>query len=300
MSTTAPPRPAAAPQAQRRPTRAAATPLRRLARKNPLAPTAGLLWLVLVVVPLYSIVVASLRAQADFLSSNPLALPAHSTLDNYSLVLHNDFLRYLLNSAIVTAASVVLAVGVSLMAAYAIVRGAGGAGRLTFNLFLLGLAIPLQATIIPIYFLITRMHLYDTLVALVLPSVAFAIPVTVLILVTFVRDIPAELFDAMRVDGAGEWRTLWTLVLPLSRPALMTVSIYDALTVWNGLLFPLILTQSPQNRVLPLALWSFQGQFTVNVPAVLAAVVLSSLPILTLYVIGRRQLIAGLTAGFGK
>jgi raffinose/stachyose/melibiose transport system permease protein len=177
MSTTAPPRPAAAPQAQRRPTRAAATPLRRLARKNPLAPTAGLLWLVLVVVPLYSIVVASLRAQADFLSSNPLALPAHSTLDNYSLVLHNDFLRYLLNSAIVTAASVVLAVGVSLMAAYAIVRGAGGAGRLTFNLFLLGLAIPLQATIIPIYFLITRMHLYDTLVARVLPSVAFAIPV---------------------------------------------------------------------------------------------------------------------------
>jgi raffinose/stachyose/melibiose transport system permease protein len=122
----------------------------------------------------------------------------------------------------------------------------------------------------------------------------------VLILVTFVRDIPAELFDAMRVDGAGEWRTLWTLVLPLSRPALMTVSIYDALTVWNGFLFPLILTQSPQNRVLPLALWSFQGQFTVNVPAVLAAVVLSSLPILTLYVIGRRQLIAGLTAGFGK
>ncbi|MFM9695054.1 carbohydrate ABC transporter permease [Streptomyces europaeiscabiei] len=142
--------------------------------------------------------------------------------------------------------------------------------------------------------------MYDTLGAIVLPSAAFAIPLTVIILVNFLRDIPDELYESMRADGAGDWRMLWNLALPLSRPALITVVIYDALNVWNGFLFPLILTQSPDKRTLPLFVWSFQGEFTINVPAILAVVVLSTLPILVLYVLGRRQLIGGLTAGFGK
>ena len=104
----------------------------------------------------------------------------------------------------------------------------------------------------------------------------------------------------MRVDGATDWRTLTTLVYPMARPALATVAIYNGLSVWNGFIFALVLTQSPDKRVLPLALWTFQGEFTANIPAVLAAVVLSTLPIVLLYILGRRQLIAGLTAGVGK
>lgn len=105
------------------------------------------------------------------------------------------------------------------MAGYGIARGGGRRlPRSAFALFLLGLAIPLQATIIPIYYVITRLHLYDTLLALILPSAAFAIPVTVIILVDFLRDVPDELFQAMRVDGAGDWRMLWSLAIP-SDPA---------------------------------------------------------------------------------
>jgi raffinose/stachyose/melibiose transport system permease protein len=167
-------------------------------------------------------------------------------------------------------------------------------------MFLMGLAIPLQATIIPVYLLIIKMHLYDSLLALILPSVGFAIPLTVLILANFLRDVPHELFESMRVDGASETRMLVSLALPLVRPALVTVAIYDGLNAWNGFLFPLILTQSEQQRVLPLSLWTFQGEFTVNVPGVLAAVVLSTLPIVVLYTLGRRYLLSGLTAGFGK
>ncbi len=189
---------------------------------------------------------------------------------------------------------------VSITAAYAIVRGTHWSLRLTLDAFLLGLAIPVQATIIPIYAIINRLGLYDTLTALVLPGVAFGIPLTVIILVNFLRDVPGELFDAMRIDGAGEWRMLWSLVLPLARPAILTVAIYDALNAWNAFLFPLILIQSSQRRVLPLGVWEYQGQFNVNVPAVLAFVVLSSLPIIALYVVGRRQLVGGLLAGFGK
>jgi raffinose/stachyose/melibiose transport system permease protein len=272
----------------------------RRVRLNPLGALGGLIWLLIVVVPLYWIVVTSLRNQAGFFGTSPLALPTDATFDNFRLVLQSGFFRYLANSTIVTLAAVVLTIAVSLMAAYAIVRGRRRSLQVTFSLFLLGLAIPLQATIIPIYYIITRLRLYDSLTALVLPSVAFAIPLTVIILANFLRDVPGELFEAMRLDGAGDWRMLWSLALPLTRPAVITVAVYDALHVWNGFLFPLILTQSAERRVLPLALWTFQGEFTINVPAILAAVVLSTLPILTLYVIGRRYLVSGLTAGFSK
>jgi raffinose/stachyose/melibiose transport system permease protein len=171
---------------------------------------------------------------------------------------------------------------------------------LTFQLFLLGLAIPLQATIIPVYLIISELGLYDTLWALVLPGIAFSVPLTMVILVNFLRDIPRELYEAMRLDGASQWRMMLHLTLPLGRPAIITVMVYDALNIWNGFLFPLILTQDPGKRVLPLGIWSFQGEFNIDVPTVLAYVVLSTIPIVALYAVGRRYLVSGLTAGFGR
>ncbi|WP_371664637.1 carbohydrate ABC transporter permease [Streptomyces sp. NBC_00280] len=292
--------PGTSPQETAPPARPRRNPLSSLRRGNPLGASGGLLWLVIVLVPVYWVVVTSLRTREGFFDANPLSVPSHPTLENYRQVLDNDFTHYLLNSTLVTVGATLLTVVVSFLAAYAIVRGTTRALRWAFSVFLLGLAIPLQATIIPVYYLIAKAQMYDTLGAIVLPSAAFAIPLTVIILVNFLRDIPDELYESMRADGAGHWRMLWSLALPLSRPALITVVIYDALNVWNGFLFPLILTQSPDKRTLPLFVWSFQGEFTINVPAILAAVVLSTLPILVLYILGRRQLIGGLTAGFGK
>jgi raffinose/stachyose/melibiose transport system permease protein len=226
--------------------------------------------------------------------------PTEPTLSNYKLVLEQDFVQYFANSLIVTIGSVIPALLVSFMAAYAIVRGSGWFIGSTNKLFLLGLAIPLHATIIPIYWMITRAQMYDTLLALILPSIAFAIPISVLILSNFMRDVPNELFESMRLDGCSDWTMMWRLALPLMRPAVVTVGIYNALHVWNGFLFPLILTQSPSTRVLPLSLWTFQDEFTANIPAVLASVVLATLPLLVLYVVARRQLLSGLTAGFSK
>lgn len=269
-------------------------------RPNILGALGGWLWLAVIIVPIYYIVVTSLRPQADYYAENPLSIPSHPTLDAYQLVLENEFVKYLTNSVLVTVAAVVVILAVALMASYYLVRSGTRLAQRTLQLILLGIAIPLQATIIPVYYLIVEIGIYDTLWALILPSIAFGVPISVLIIVNFVRDIPDELFESMRIDGAGEWRILLTLVLPLSRPALMTVGIYQALQVWNGFLFPLVLTQSSGVRVLPLSLWSYQGEFSTNVPAVLAAVTLSVLPILAAYIVGRRQLVSGLTAGFGK
>ncbi|ARC56141.1 L-arabinose transport system permease protein AraQ [Frondihabitans sp. 762G35] len=260
----------------------------------------GYVWLAVIILPIYYIVITSLRPQDGFYSSNQLVPPSAPTLSQYALVLQSDFFLYLANSAIVTVVSVAVTVAVSLGAAYAVVRSQTRFTKLGFSIFLVGLAVPLQATIIPLFYMMSKVGLYDSLMALILPSIGFAIPLTVLVLSNFLRDLPNELFESMRVDGASNWRILISLVTPLSRPALITVIIYDALTVWNGFLFPLVLTQSPDKRTLPLSLWTFQGQFSVNVPATLAAVVLSTLPIFALYLVGRRQLVAGITAGFGK
>ena len=269
-------------------------------RPNVLGGLAGWIWLAVIILPIYYVVITSLKHQADYFSQNPLALPLNPTLDNYAMVLEADFARYFVNSALVTIGSVVPGLAISFMAAYAIVRGHGRFLKMVNGVFLMGLAIPLQATIIPVYLIIIRLHLYDSLLGIVLPSIAFAIPLSVLILANFIRDVPNELFESMRLDGCSEWQTLWRLALPLTRPAIVTVAIYNGLHVWNGFLLPLVLTQSPELRVLPLALWTFQGEFSVNIPAVLACVVLSTLPLVVLYIFGRRQLVTGLTAGFSK
>jgi raffinose/stachyose/melibiose transport system permease protein len=269
-------------------------------RPNILGGLFGWIWLGVIILPIYYILLTSIRKQSAFFSENPLLPPAEPTLESYGTVLENDFLLYFTNSVITTVATVAVTLVICVMAAYYIVRSRTKFAGRTFSLILLGLAIPLQATIIPIYYMITRLNLYDTLLALILPSIAFAVPITVLILVNFLRDIPGELFESMRMDGASDWGMLRNLVVPLAKPAIATVAIYDALNVWNSFLFPLVLTQSSETRTLPLSLWTYQGEFQINIPAVLAAVTLSALPILVLYIVGRRQLISGLTAGFGK
>ncbi len=269
-------------------------------RPNIVGSAFGSLWLLITIIPIYYIIVTSLRPRPDYYTENPLSWPAHPTLQAYADVLAANFGMYFLNSVIVTVASVSAVVFVSLLAAYVIVRNRRRASMQMFNVLLLGIAIPLQGVIIPVYYLIVKIGLYDTLWAIILPAIAFAIPLTVLILVNFLRDVPNELFESMRLDGATDWRMLWSLVVPLSKPAIITVAVYDALNVWNGFLFPLILTQSSDKRVLPLSLWTFQGDFTTNIPGVLAAVVLSVLPMFAAYAVGRRQLVSGLTAGFTK
>lgn len=278
----------------------AETSMSRLRQVGVLPAFLGSIWLVIAVFPILYVLFSSLRTTDSFLSAAPWSIPTHPTLDSYKRVLEADIGLYFVNSVVVTALSVVLILVVSVLAAYVIVRVRSRTAAIVFTAILFGLAIPLQATIIPLYLLIAELGIYDTLLALILPYAAFGIPITMLILVTFMRDIPSSLFEAMELEGASHMQMLRQLVVPLTRPALVTVAIYNAIQIWNGFLFPLILTQSENTRALPLALWNFKGEYSIDVPAIMAAVTLSTLPLVLAYVVGRRQLISGLTAGFGK
>jgi raffinose/stachyose/melibiose transport system permease protein len=243
VTTTITPTGTRARQAQEhdRPSRAS-----KLLRMNWIGGAFGWIWLVIVMVPLYWIVITSFKTQANYFFTNTFVPPSHPTLENYKTVFDNDIVTYFVNSVVVTLGATVPAVAISFMAAYAIVRGTGNRLlRWTNNLFLMGLAIPLQAVIIPVYLIIIRLKLYDSLLAIILPSLAFAIPLSVLVLRNFIRDVPKELFESMHLDGATEWGILWRLAFPLTRPALVTVTIYTALGIWNGFLLPLTSAPSP-------------------------------------------------------
>ncbi|HTW05694.1 MAG TPA: carbohydrate ABC transporter permease [Streptosporangiaceae bacterium] len=251
-------------------------------------------WLVIVVAPLYYMILASFRTQGTYLTANPWVPSGGLSASSYGTVFGAGLGRYLLNSVLLTVACIVVTVTISLTAAFRIVRRTSRAVSVSFTVMLFGLAIPVQAIIVPLYVLIYRMHLYDTLFALILTLSAAAVPVSVLIMVSFVRDIPREMIGAMLVDGAGEWTVFRRLIWPLSRPVLATLSIYNGLNVWNNFLLPLVLTQSSSVAVLPLGLTKLEGLYSVNVPAVMAGVLLSVLPLLVLFVLMRRQVMNSL------
>jgi raffinose/stachyose/melibiose transport system permease protein len=251
-------------------------------------------WLVIVIAPLYYMILASFRTQGTYLTANPWVPSGGLSVGSYGTVFGAGLGRYLLNSVLLSVACIVVTVTLSLGAAYRIVRRTSRAVSVSFVVMLFGLAIPVQAIIVPLYVLIYKMHLYDTLFALILTLSAAAIPVSVLIMVSFVRDIPREMIGAMLVDGASEWTVFRRLIWPLSRPVLATLSIYNGLNVWNNFLLPLVLTQSSGVAVLPLGLTKLEGLYSVNVPAVMAGVLLSVLPLLVLFVLMRRQVMNSL------
>ena len=252
------------------------------------------LWAVIVIAPLFYMVLASFRTQGTYLTDNPWVPSSDLSTSSYGTVFDAGLGRYLVNSVILTAVCIILTITFSLAAAFRVVRRSARWVSVSFVVMVFGLAIPVQAIIVPLYLLIYKMHLYDTLFALILTLSAAAIPVSVLIMVSFVRDIPRELIEAMLVDGGTEWTVFRRLIWPMSRPVMATLAIYNGLNVWNNFLLPLVLTQSNNTAVLPLGLTKLQGLYSVNVPAVMAGVLLSMLPLVVLFVFMRRQVMNSL------
>jgi len=256
----------------------------------------GTIWLVVVLFPIYYMVLASFRSDSEYLSANAWLPTGGLSLSSYSAMFSGSGIGTLFrNSAELAAGTIVVVVVLSLATAYRIVQRGSRYPAVSFRLILFGLAVPIQAIIIPLYIITEKIHLYDTMYGLVLVISASLVPVAVLLMVNYVRLIPRQLFDAMAVDGAGEWRTFTQLVVPMARPVLAVVSIFAGLGAWNNFLLPLILTQSNNDMVLPLGLFRFstQSEYGIDVPVVLAAVLFSVLPLLFLYIALRRQFVKG-------
>lgn len=258
-------------------------------------------WLLIVLAPIYYMVLASLRSESEYLNGNAWLPTGGLTTATWSAAFSGTGLwTDVRNSAEMAAGTIVVVVVLSLAAAYRIVRRGSRFSAVSFRLILFGLAVPIQAIIIPIYVITVKLNIYDTLYGLTLVTAAANIPVAVLLMVNYVRLIPQELFDAMAVDGAQEWTVFRRLVAPMARPVLAVVGIFAGLSAWNGFLLPLILTQSNNDTVLTLGLFKLDtvsgssSEYAVNVPVVMAGVLFSVIPLLLLYIGLRRQFVKGI------
>jgi ABC-type glycerol-3-phosphate transport system permease component len=257
----------------------------------------GTIWLVVALFPIYYMVLASFRTNGQYLTANAWIPTGGLSFSSYSSMFSSSGIGTLFrNSAELAAGTIAIVVVLSLGAAYRIVRRGSRYAAVSFRLILFGLAVPIQAIVIPLYVITEKIHMYDTLYGLALVISASLIPVAVLLMVNYVRLIPRQLFDAMAVDGATEWTVFSQLVFPMARPVLAVVSIFAGLGAWNNFLLPLILTQSNNDEVLPLGLVriSTVSAYGVDVPVVMAAVLVSVLPLLFLYVALRRQFVKGI------
>jgi len=263
-------------------------------RPNYLAGLAAFGWLLIIGVPLYALLNTAVQPRSKYTDGGPLSIPSTVTGQNFVDVVDSGFLHYMWNTILVSAGTVAVVLILGIPLSYAVVRGSGWVTTGVFRLFLLGLAIPSQAVIIPLFYLVNRMGLYDTLWGIILPTAAFALPVSVLVLSGGMRDVSGSLYDAMAMDGASPARVLVSLVIPMSRSSIATTCVFAALQAWNGLLFPLIMTQSSDTRVVTLGLYNFVSEYGANVPALFAAVLLSAVPILIVYLFARQALVQGL------
>lgn len=241
----------------------------------------------------------SLKRPPEIFTYPPIWLPSQLAWGNYAAtVAAMPFGRFYLNSLIVTASSTSLQILVSSLAAFAFARMRFAGRETLFVLYLATLMIPFQVTMIPNFILVRWLGWYDTYQALILPTAFSAF--STFLLRQYFMGIPRELDEAARLDGASSWRIWWQIILPLSGPVLASLAIFVSLNSWNDFLWPLIITNSPEMRTLPVGLSTFQGQFKTEWNLLMAGSVIALLPMLLVYIIGQRWFIRGITlSGLG-
>ena len=228
-----------------------------------------------------------------FLPPTPVTF---STVGYETVFARSNFGLYFVNSLIVTLTAMFLILFLGAMAAYALSEYDFRGNTFMAVYMAIGIMIPIRLGTVSILRLVVSMGLINTLVALILVYTAMGLPLTIFILTQFMRQVPRELKDAARVDGASEYRIFW-LILPLVAPAVATVAVFTIIPIWNDLWFPLILAPGERTKTVTLGAQQFLGQFVSDWNAVLASLALAMLPVLILYILFSRQLIRGLTSG---
>jgi raffinose/stachyose/melibiose transport system permease protein len=253
-----------------------------------------LLVLAITIAPMLYMIVGGFSSTAQ-LNANPNALPHPWQWGNYAAVLTSSlFWQAVANSALVAVIATGLAMSLGSMAAFALSRYTFRGREAFYLLFVVGLLFPLNTAALPLFLLLQQIGLNDNLLGVALPEAAFSLPVTIVILRPFMRAIPGELEDAAIVDGATRIRFFRSILLPLSRPALITVGILAFVTSWNAYLLPLVVFTSQNHYTLPLAVASFQSTYTQDTARVYAFTALSMIPALAIFIFAQRRLVGGL------
>ncbi len=260
------------------------------------------LWSVIVILPLLWVLLSSFKTSREIFES-PFSLPANWNFDNYRTAwTEESFGNYFLNTVIVVGCALVIVMTLGSMCAYVLARFDFPGNRAIYYMMLTCLTFPVFLAIVPLFKQMKSFHLLNTLPGLITVYVAFALPFTVFFLYPFFRRLPDEIAEAAAVDGAGEWRTYFQVMLPMARPGLASVAIFNFLGLWNQFLLPVALNSSQDNYVLSqgMARFASSAGYSVDFGSLFAAVMITVVPVLVMYVVFQRQLSGSVSQGTMK
>lgn len=254
----------------------------------------------LIVIPMTLVVFTSFKTTNNFYLS-PLGFPEPFVIENYlHMFERTNMLTYFKNSVIVTLSTIVIVLLLSSMISYAIMRLKGWKGNLLYSIFILGMMLPAQVNMIPLYGIVSKLGLTNSRFGLIIVSSTAFLSVAVFIIGGFMKTLSHDMIEASSIDGASEWQIYSKIALPLSAPALATAAIFVFVMVWNDLLYPLLFITDNTLKTLPLALLDFQGEYLTNYPMIFAGVLIASVPVVIAYLFLQKYFVAGMTAGASK
>lgn len=250
--------------------------------------------------PIVWLVINAFKTNEELFLS-PWTLPGSLKPDNFIRALTEaNLLRNFINSVIISASVVVLSVLLSAMSAYGLTRLQWKGSNITLSVFLLGMMIPTYSTIIPLFAMFNKIGINNTYAAVIIPQLVFALPISILILTGFFRNIPRELEEAAVIDGCSVPRIFFRIIWPISTPSLVTVAVINFITAWNDLLFPTIFLSDKNMMTLPVGLSTFQGRYSTDYVGMIAAVVITIIPSIIVYTVLHDKIIDGMVAGAVK
>ena len=259
-----------------------------------------IIWSLIAMAPVWLLLINTLKPKKE-IYTNPFGLPREWTLDNYRYIISdNNFFGYFKNSFIVVVVSLAVILLLGSLCAYALAHWRTRTSRGVYFFIIVGMMLPIKIATIRLLEIMKTLGLLNTLWSLFPVYIAMGLPVAVFILTEFIRGLPGELYEAGFMDGAGRFMIYYKIVLPLIRPALATVAIYNLVPIWNDLWFPLIFINVENQKTVLLAVTRLQGQYTTDWPKLLTILSLSALPVILLYLTMSKQFVKGLTAGAVK
>ncbi len=257
----------------------------------------ALIWAIPVIFMLFT----SLKTQAAIFSTPAFAPPPELAWSNYTDAMRRgNLLNSAMNSAIIAIIKVPLGLFVSSLAAFALARLRVPRGRVILTLLVLGTMVPIQVAVATLFRIVLSLGLLNTYLGVILPYLAFGIPYQIFILYGFFRAVPRELDEAARIDGTTNFQLFWRVILPLAKPALAALFILDFVATWNEFAIALVILQSQESYTIPLALQNFNTQFSSSYGPLTAAIMLSILPVLVVYLLFQKYFVAGTFAGAVK
>lgn len=266
-----------------------------------------ILWVVLIIVaviqlfPLIWLVDFSLGSSNEMFTNGLLIIPEKIRWDNYvKAFVDGNFLHYLRNSVLINTLAVLFVVIISIMAAFACQRMKWKLSGLVSTLLVMGMMIPIHATLLPNYKIYSTLHLTDTLWALLIPYVAFSLPQGMFLMTGFIQSVPKELEEAAVMDGCGIYRIVFQIITPLLKPSIATVAIMTFLNNWNEFMMASTYLSSPKWKTLPFSVLEFTGMYSSNYAVQFAVMALTALPMVIIYVILNKQITKGVAMGAVK